>query len=279
MSKLEFTGERLVPGIEGKIAAEHLHRYAMALELSIGKSVLDIASGEGYGSNLLADYAAKVVGIDISGEAILHSKTSYPRENLTFKQGDVRAIPCEDGSFDLIVSFETIEHISDHSQMFSELKRVLKSDGVLIISTPEKSIYSDQVNYSNPFHEKELYEKEFIGLISKEFDFHHMFYQKYRSGSFLLSGQNRSERLKFYSGNFNGLDLNQSVGNEYLIAICSNMEVRAPTSNSFFDSFELEKDFIEEIVSYKIKKWKSGFRYRMIDMLFKPWDIIKRYLK
>src|SRR5436190_4788638 len=106
---LEWTGERYVPEVSGNIRLEHLHRYLIARELSRDKCVLDIACGEGYGSNLLASVAANVVGVDIAQNAIDHAAVRYSRQNLQFKQGSCEAIPLPDGAVDVVVSFETIE--------------------------------------------------------------------------------------------------------------------------------------------------------------------------
>ena len=82
---MEFTGERYVPSLDGQIKYEHLHRYALCLEFTTGKSVLDIASGEGYGSALLAKVAESVVGVDISAEAVEYAQQQYSSyENLKF---------------------------------------------------------------------------------------------------------------------------------------------------------------------------------------------------
>lgn len=279
MSKLAFTGERLVPGVFGKIASEHLHRYAITIEIIKGKKVLDIACGEGYGSNLLAEYAEQVTGVDISEEAIFHAAIAYKKENLRFKHGSVLNIPFNEETFDVVVCFETLEHVSNHQKMISELKRVLRPEGILIISTPEKSFYSDQPNYSNPFHEKELYKDEFIELIKSEFEFHQLLYQKYLSGSLILSSQEGRGALRFYSGNFNRFDLEGNLEQEYMVAICSSKELNVQYSDSIFSSEEMNKHLIEEKVSERIKKIKSGFRYRLADFLFNPWDIIKGFIK
>ncbi len=76
---MKFTGERFVPGTQGSIELEHLHRYLQACEIIKGKHVLDIASGEGYGSAMLADCAKSVIGVDISPEAVLHASSSYKK--------------------------------------------------------------------------------------------------------------------------------------------------------------------------------------------------------
>ena len=103
----EWTGERLTTSKTNEIAIHHLHRYAIAIDLAKGKDVLDIASGEGYGSNLLANTAKSVTGVDISESVIEFAKKKYTRNNLSFKVGSTSNIPLENDSVDLLVSFET----------------------------------------------------------------------------------------------------------------------------------------------------------------------------
>lgn len=279
MSELDFTGERLVPGVYGKIAVEHLHRYAICLDFVKGKKVLDIASGEGYGSNLLSKYAQKVIGVDISQNAVDHANNKYSSKNLRFQVGSVLDIPCEPEVFDVVVSFETLEHISDHRKMIAEVKRALKSDGLLIISTPEKSVYSDQANYSNPYHEKELYEEEFVQILSDQFQFIQLGYQKFLKGSFIQVLDSIDNQVKFFGGDFNEIQQQKNLNQEYLIAICSNIQIEQPLTTTFFNGEQLKKNEMEGLISTRLKKFKSGFRYRLADILFKPWDILKSVLK
>ena len=166
---LEFTGERFVPECEREIWYEHYHRYLMACDVVSGKKVLDAACGEGYGSHLLASYADKVVAVDIDESSIDHAKRRYRRDNLKFLCADVLEIPTPDNSFDVVVSFETLEHLAEHQQLLSEFKRVLKEDGVLIISTPDKAEYSDKTGFDNEYHVKELYRHEFKELLDSHF--------------------------------------------------------------------------------------------------------------
>ena len=162
-------GERLVTEFQGQIVYEHLHRYAVANMYVEGKDVLDIACGEGYGSNLLSQHAKSVTGVDISNKAVAHAKSKYKRNNLEFAVGSCTLIPLPDSSVDVAISFETIEHFSEHENFISELKRVLKPSGLLIISSPEKENYSVRPNYQNPFHIRELYHEEFMQLICDSF--------------------------------------------------------------------------------------------------------------
>lgn len=183
---MQFTGERFVPGLHGSIELEHLHRYLQACEIARGKVVLDIACGEGYGSKMLAECAQKVYGVDISVEAIEHARMKYNMPNLDYFVGSCADIPLSDGSIDLVVSFETIEHHDQHREMMAEIKRVLKPDGVLLISSPDKLHYSIKANNVNPHHVKELFESEFRSLLGDTFSNVGYFAQRviYGSGIF-----------------------------------------------------------------------------------------------
>ena len=184
--KMEFTGERYLPDVHGSVELEHIHRYLFAGQVSSGKQVLDIASGEGYGSAMLARTAAHVTGVDISSEAILHAKEKYKASNLEFLVGSCSAIPLSDGCIDVVVSFETIEHHDQHEAMMFEIKRVLKPGGLLVISCPDKLEYSDKPAYSNEYHVKELYRDEFVKLLENYFKNQIVFGQRASYGSLIL---------------------------------------------------------------------------------------------
>lgn len=167
---IEFTGERFVPTEQGVIRQEHLHRYAWCLPLVEGKDVLDVASGEGYGSAMLASRARSVRGVDISHDAVAHAAERYAdRTNLQYLQGSAAAIPLPDASVDVVISFETIEHLYEQEEMMAEIRRVLRPDGVMIMSSPNKEVYSDRAGYHNEYHVKELYLGEFQALVSRHF--------------------------------------------------------------------------------------------------------------
>lgn len=168
---LEWTGERFLPWIqESTIAYEHLHRYAYAATLVKNKRVLDLACGEGYGAKMLAAAAASVVGVDIDNSAVQHASQKYGSANLQFLSGSITAVPIPDEHvFDVIVCFEAIEHIDDQDGLLKEVRRLLKSDGVFIVSTPNKAIYHDESPEDNPFHVKELYFDEFRALLARYF--------------------------------------------------------------------------------------------------------------
>ena len=172
-STLPFTGERFVPGApdaKGDMWYEHWHRYHYVLPLVAGKTILDVACGEGYGSALLSRQAAQVSGVDISPEAIAHGRVAYAgRANLRLFEASCTRLPFDAASFDVVVSFETIEHIREQAEFLDEVRRVLKPGGVLILSCPNKAEYSDKRGFSNEFHVKELYRPELEALLAPRF--------------------------------------------------------------------------------------------------------------
>jgi SAM-dependent methyltransferase len=177
---LEFTGERFLPGALGDIAYEHWHRYAFALRFVAGKRVLDAACGEGYGTSLLATRAAAAIGVDIDPATVAHARKVYAEPaNLRYEIGSATALPLADGSVDVVVSFETIEHLPAAAQpaMLAEFARVLTPDGLLVISSPNRKRYSDDRAYQNPFHLHELYRDEFARLLDASFPQRRWFHQ------------------------------------------------------------------------------------------------------
>jgi SAM-dependent methyltransferase len=168
--KLKFTGERFLPGACGEIWYEHWHRYHFAARLVVGREVLDVACGTGYGSALLARQARHVVGADISAETIEHARALYAAaSNLEFREADCAALPFPDASFDAVVSFETIEHIEAQATFLDEVRRVLRPDGLLVLSSPNKIEYSDRRGFANPYHLRELYRDALASLLAPRF--------------------------------------------------------------------------------------------------------------
>ncbi len=194
LKPLLFTGERMTSDIGGQIEYEHVHRYLFARHLSDGRDILDVASGEGYGSALLAQRANRVVGIEIASEAVRHAAATYTRSNLCFVSGDARALPIQNASFDMVVSFETIEHIFEQEAFISEVQRVLRPGGVVIISSPDRDVYSPSNAPVNPFHLKELTGNEFVGLMQDRFRYCQLYMQRPLTGCAIMADP-RSDSL------------------------------------------------------------------------------------
>lgn len=240
---LNFTGERYIPNlISPQISYEHWHRYLYASQFVSNKLVLDIACGEGYGSYLLAKTAEKVVGIDIDKETIMYASRKYAKHNLKFKIGSVDNIPInKEEIFDVIVSFETIEHVSEDKQekFLKEVKRLLKKDGLFIVSTPNKLFYSDIPNYKNPFHIKEFYIEEFKQFLTKFFKHVKIFGQKVYPISYIWDIEKENDynvrefRIIETEQGFRPSDEPKIV--LYTIALCSDNEIMNINSSLMID--------------------------------------------
>jgi SAM-dependent methyltransferase len=181
-----FTGERLTTAIGGQVQIEHYHRYLFARSLVAGLDVLDVASGEGYGSALLAQVARTVVGVEYSGPTACAAAMNFRRPNLHFVRGDARALPLADASMDAVVSFETIEHFDRQADFLCEVHRVLRPGGRCIVSTPDRDVYSPAGAAANPFHVHELSGGEFVTLLHTRFRHVSIVRQRAMIGSALL---------------------------------------------------------------------------------------------
>ncbi len=227
---LEFTGERFTPECVREIWYEHYHRYAFAQNLVAGKNVLDIASGEGYGSAILANKARSVIGMDIDSASIAHAQNKYQHQNLHYQQASCLDIPLDNESIDVIVSFETLEHLAEHEQMLAEFNRVLKTDGILLISTPDKKHYSDATGFSNEYHVKELYKQEFKELLDKHWQ-QQIWYAQALSFNSLM--QKLDKQSKTYSSDVlqdnKLLHEQQLIKSMYYIVIVGKQKASLPT--------------------------------------------------
>jgi ubiquinone/menaquinone biosynthesis C-methylase UbiE len=292
--ELEFTGERVLPGmplVYGVI--EHLHRYAVARDFCGGRTVLDIASGEGYGASLLAAVAAFVYGVEISCDAVDHARTKYRAPNLSFLVGDAAAIPIDDHSVDVITCFETIEHLEKHEQMFAEFRRVLKPTGLLILSTPESSIYRRR-DPDNKFHCKEIDQAELRNLVSSHFRHACYYTQMLVVGSLISPVTDACSKMQYYSGSFSGIRnelTEQGLFNQpfFNLVICSNDQNAlngASAKTSLFCGYQVYASELEELrkeidlrrneldeVTHRLLFSRS---YRLGNLLLAPFRTIKR---
>ncbi len=163
----EEPAERFDPAsMHGKmIEAEHVVRYAWAAQFAPGRRALDAGCGAAYGSRMLAAAgASEVVGIDKDPRAVEAAAASVP-ESVRLDVGDVNELPYEDQSFDLVVCFEMIEHVAEPERVLDQLRRVLRPDGLLVISTPNRDVFTP----GNPHHLHELTPGELTGALGRRF--------------------------------------------------------------------------------------------------------------
>jgi O-antigen biosynthesis protein len=168
---IEWTGERCVPWApDVQVVYEHFHRYMWAAGVVGGLKVLDLGSGEGFGAAILAESAEQVVGVDFDERTVEHSRLNYGAPNLQFQVGTALDLAAfEPGSFGAVVAFEVIEHVRQQEQVLEQVARLLSEDGILLVSTPDRRLYSEDTGQRNPFHERELSFDELRGLLGAHF--------------------------------------------------------------------------------------------------------------
>jgi len=272
---MEFTGERFVPdcGLDSEIVVEHLQRYLAVQEVVASKKVLDVASGAGYGSALLAEKAEVVCGLDIDRQAIEFAAQKYRRDNLRYCRGSIVDLPFADNSFEVIVSFETIEHIGEelHERFLEEAVRVLSPDGFMVISTPDRHIYSELPGYHNEFHLKEYYRKEFNDFLSRYFP-HVTLLDQFQELTYALT-DHETDNLRVLR---HGKEL---ISGKYLIAVCGRRGIPDPAGlcNVIFDTdsrFQQKVDRVIELQGEIVEK--NGNIADCWDMIHDRDDTIKQ---
>ena len=264
--KLDFTGERFTPECVREIWYEHVHRYVFARGLVEDKNVLDAACGEGYGAFTLATTAGKVTGVDLSQDTITHASRRYSAPNLNFLQADCCNLPFPDGHFDCIVSFETLEHLENQQQMLKEFRRVLAADGFLLISSPDKAVYTDQLKNNNIFHRRELYRKELEALLLEEFPEIRLFGHKLAFHSMIWPLQHRSSdthdapaaaqsyALQQHQGEATS-DLSSPTANPvYFIALCAGESRFVPEVENSLWLFDDRVESVYQHYHHEIRK-------------------------
>lgn len=180
---LEDTGERVIPEkmkITNGMLLEHLARYQFATYYVHGR-VLDFATGVGYGAHIIAKQCKKkveeVIGIDRDQDAIRYAKGTYYHPLTTFLEGDVvdPNLPNKLGTFDCILSFETIEHVVEEEQFLTNIYQMLKPGGTLFLSTPFGAGRGKPTK--GKFHVHQLTREEFKALFS-DYKTTEFYYQK-----------------------------------------------------------------------------------------------------
>jgi len=220
---LEFTGERYTPERDREIAQEHWHRYAFARPLGAGRRVLDAACGEGYGSAMMAAAGARVLGLDLGADVVAHARQRYGSlPGLAFEQADATALDqLPDASFDLVLSFETLEHVQHQERMLDGFARLLAPGGLLLVSTPDRHTYTDLTGVENPHHVRELYRPEFEAMLAARFPVRRLFGQKLLFQSLLWAMDGGVSPAQAFS--LDGQAIHDGVTNApmYYLAACA----------------------------------------------------------
>lgn len=163
---LTLTGERTIPDleIENYWFRRHQVVYQRLATHCVGRDVLEAGCGEGYGADLIAGVARRVVAVDYDAAAVAHVRGRYPRVEVM--QANLAELPLPDASMDVVVNFQVIEHLWDQAQFVEECARVLRPSGLLLMSTPNRITFSPGRDTPiNPFHTRELNADELTELL------------------------------------------------------------------------------------------------------------------
>jgi ubiquinone/menaquinone biosynthesis C-methylase UbiE len=173
---------------DAKRRAFHLDRYRFACRRVKGKRVLDCATGTGYGVRLLREIgnAASVIGVDIDPRATDYGRRNHQVGSTWFICSSADRLALPDGCIDIIVSFETLEHVPDDGALIGEFYRVLRPEGLLIVSTPNQWPLADA-----PFHVREYDRQSFEAVLAPGFDCLEIYNQNSGSETPLNRGQAR----------------------------------------------------------------------------------------
>jgi ubiquinone/menaquinone biosynthesis C-methylase UbiE len=143
--------------------------YEWAAGFCDGKKVLDAGCGVGYGTGAIARKASQVTGIDRSAEAISFAQTHYEVPNAVFMTADLYELPFEDNSFDLVCSFQVIEHLKYPEKHLREVARILSEGGTHLISTPNRTQFGGEFHLIIPFHYREFTPPELRQMLERYF--------------------------------------------------------------------------------------------------------------
>lgn len=163
-----YSGERILPTKLFNVTYQQsLVAYEFAAKHSEGKTVLDVASGEGYGTFVLGKTASKVIGLDYHRPAVEEAQKNYGSETVSFVQGDLLNAPkvLKGELFDVVCCFQTIEHVKDHDAFLTSLAAVTKPGGSIMVSTPNTNMFHS----FNPYHVHEVDAEEMKSLFKRHF--------------------------------------------------------------------------------------------------------------
>ncbi len=182
-----------MPNYSNGLFISHLMRYYFALQFAVNKVILDAGCGAGYGCDLLSRVAQKIIGVDYSQEAIDYAKKHYSYPNLKFRMMDFLALDFDDGTFDLVTCLEVIEHLRDDHIFLKKAFHILKPNGVLVISTPNRltdHLHMKSINIRNLPHVNLMSSKELKARLSRIFPTVELYGQRRKP---------RTLRYSFYS--------------------------------------------------------------------------------
>ncbi|MDO9708727.1 methyltransferase domain-containing protein [Paracraurococcus lichenis] len=201
-----------------------------------------MAAGEGYGTALLSQVARSVIGVEIDAATVGAAGREFGRGNLRYLCADARSLPLPDACVDVVVSFETLEHFDRQDHFLDECRRVLRPGGLLIISTPDKAVYSAPGAPPNPFHVRELDRPEFEELLCARFANCAIATQRPLIGSAILGEGRLAPRVFDAEPDDRFAAAAHLTRAPYLIAFASDADLPSPVASLLISRDDLDTD-------------------------------------
>jgi SAM-dependent methyltransferase len=203
--------------------------YGFARRYVGGRSVVDLCCAEpGYGARVLAETAGSVASLVDSPEALELASTVYPAPNITYREAGFPKLPYPAEHFEVAVAVEVIENFERPEDVVQEIKRVLKRDGLLVVSTPDKQAYSNERKYRAPEHWREMYAPEFRELLERHFEHVHTYRQGAVDGGFVFRTSEKVTGASIETIRPSSTKPSFGVAppvTRFVLAVCSDVEI------------------------------------------------------
>lgn len=223
--------------------------YRFAKRYVAGKSVINVGSeGVVYGTQLLSETAKCVVGLTDSSEALRLATTVHSAPNTSYREADLPELPYPEDSFDAAIAIAVVENLERPEDFVAELKRVLRQDGILIISTPDKQAYSNDRNYRDLIHRRGMYIPMFREMLEQHFGHVSLYRQGAVAGGLIFPFTNELVAASVES--MQSSSTRTTFGTKppithFVVAVCSDSEVPQEDGAPYL-LLDLERRIFEE---------------------------------
>jgi O-antigen biosynthesis protein len=260
--------------------------YRFAQRYVGGKFVVDVCWDEaGLGARVLAETARSVEGLTNSPGELDPASTSHSAQNVGYRETGLPEVPYPADHLDVAVVLEVIEKLERPEDLVGEIKRVLKQDGLLVISTPDKQTHSTERGHRGLDHGREMYVPEFRELLERHFEYVHVYRQGTVAGSLVFRASEKVDGVSVES--VRSTSINPYFGAElpttrFVIAVCSDVEIPGLGPYLLLDrdrrvldehedrceDVELLRDEIRQMQETEVQAFQEAYHFRNSEIAY-----------